>query len=232
MARKSADCFKIVAMERTRISWVIFACVPLGFSARKTYWGKRNSVSSVPAPSREFCRAVCLDWPLWRSANSGLDLLHGTWTRCAEEPWEEMWFLLEHAMQVPPAHESRHHLCPTLLNPKSLTAGTAWFAGSQYLQASTPHSSCGRTILATAQPLDRALRVEVAKTSSPHWCWSRRRPDQVPSSAQGSLHEEVRWSISLQGTYPVLWPPRMPGLKPAATQIHVALGTWTMLRCR
>lgn len=37
MARKSADCFKIVAMERTRISWVIFACVTLGFSARKTY---------------------------------------------------------------------------------------------------------------------------------------------------------------------------------------------------
>lgn len=37
MARKSADCFRIVAMERTRISWVIFACVTLGFSARKTY---------------------------------------------------------------------------------------------------------------------------------------------------------------------------------------------------
>lgn len=37
MARKSADCFRMVAMERTRISWVIFACVTLGFSARKTY---------------------------------------------------------------------------------------------------------------------------------------------------------------------------------------------------
>lgn len=41
MARKSADCFKMVAMESTRISWVILACLALGFSARNTYWDKR-----------------------------------------------------------------------------------------------------------------------------------------------------------------------------------------------
>lgn len=198
MARKSADCFRMVAMERTRISWVIFACVTLGFSARKTYWGKRNSVSSVPAPSREFCRVVCHDWPLWRSASGGLDLLHGTWTRCAEEPWGEMWFvfstqcegkflLLRKANTICVLSYPTPKASP-LAQPDLQIASICWLAPSQLLW------------LPQAQPLDRVLRAEVT-TLVP----DRVLPRPAAFSAPGSLCEQLRWSISLWGTYPLLW---------------------------
>lgn len=58
--------------------------------------------------------------------------------------------------------------------------------------------------LPQAQPLDRVLRAEVATLV----------PDQVPPRpaafrAPGSLCEQLRWSISLWGTYTLLWPARI-----------------------
>lgn len=63
------------------------------FLSSKDVLRREQQCQRVPAPSRESWGAVSHDWPLRRSAGSGLDLLHGTWTRCAEEPWGETWFV-------------------------------------------------------------------------------------------------------------------------------------------
>lgn len=146
-------------------------------SSKDVLKGKKNNVSGVPAPTREFHRMVCHDWPLWRSANSGLGLLHGTWTLCAEEPWGEMWFVFSMLregkfLQLMKADTGCALSCST---PKASTlARSDCCKGPGFPDSTCRPASLTAVVAAPSLPqLNLSTEhLELSTQSFLSWCWT------------------------------------------------------------
>lgn len=202
MARKSADCFRMVAMESTRISWVILACLALGFSALKTYWGKKSRVSVCLLPAGRL-QGPC----------AVTDLYEG-----AQVVVQTFLMALGHDVQENPGEKCG--LCSARnTRASSSTSQKQKTHVSHPAQPQKPlywHSLiCRETVLAGQHPHTELLHHpctkhsdEVPKASPPHLCWPRNDPDKLTFNTQDSLHEEVGQNI----VHYNLIPPCIPGI--------------------
>lgn len=191
-------------MESTRISWVILACLALGFSARKTYWGKNSRVSECLLPAGRL-QGHC----------AVTDLYEG-----AQVVVQTFLVALRHDVQENPGEKcglcsARNRRASSSASQKETTPVS--HPGQPQKPLYWHGLICRATVLAGQHPHTELLHHpctkhsgEVHKASSPLLCWPRNRPDKLTFNTQDSLHEEVTRNI-VHCCYNLI-PPCIPGI--------------------